>query len=140
MGTPQRLVGQFHDPGRQAQADEVEQGKGGQRLAVAVSCVLDDRQFAGVAEDLVEGEGGVALGGDDHLGAVGRVLVRDVGVAGDAFVQKYLERARAVRERPRTGSRRPSDEDRVPPPQARADLVVVGVDDGRVGRPQGLLA
>ena len=88
LGPPQLLVGQFGDPGRQAQADEVEQGEGGQGLAVAVGGVLDDGQLGGVAEDLVEGEGGVAFGGDDDLGPVGGVLVRDVGVAGDALVDE----------------------------------------------------
>ena len=42
---------------------------------MAVGGVLDERQFGGVTEDLVECEGGGALGGDDHLGAVGQVLV-----------------------------------------------------------------
>lgn len=55
---------------------------------MAVGGVLDDGQLGGVAEDLVEGEGGVSFGGDDDLGAVGGVLVGDVGVAGDAFVEE----------------------------------------------------
>jgi hypothetical protein len=55
---------------------------------VAVGGVLDDRQLGGIAQDLVQGEGRVAFGRDDDLGAVGRVLVRDVGVAGEPLVDE----------------------------------------------------
>lgn len=55
---------------------------------MAVGGVLDDGQLGGVPEDLVEGEGGVAFGGDDDLGAVGGVLVGDVGVAGQPLVDE----------------------------------------------------
>ncbi len=83
---PQALLGELGDAGRQAQSDQVEEGEGGEGLAVAVGGVLGDGQLGGVAEDLVEGEGGIAFGGDDDLGAVGGVLIGDVGVAGDALV------------------------------------------------------
>ncbi len=52
--------------------------KVGQGLAVAVGGVLDDGQLGGVPQDLVKGEGGVAFGGDDDLGAVGGPVLGSV--------------------------------------------------------------
>ena len=60
---------------------------------MGVGGVLGDRQLGGVAEDAVEGVGGVSVGGDDDLGAVGGVLVGDVGVLGDAFVDEVARQA-----------------------------------------------
>ena len=62
VGPPQAFLGELGDPGRQPQPDQVEQGEGGQGLAMAVRGVLGDRQLGGVAEDLIKGEGGVAFG------------------------------------------------------------------------------
>jgi len=67
-GPPERFLGELGDAGRQSQANAVVEGEGGQGLAMAVGGVLGDRQLGGVAEDLVEDEGG-AVGGDDDLGA-----------------------------------------------------------------------
>ncbi len=47
-GRHRGLSASFSGPRRQAQPDEVEPGKGRQRLAVAVGGVLDERQFGGV--------------------------------------------------------------------------------------------
>lgn len=42
VGPPELFLGELGDAGREAEADEVEQGEGGQGLAVAVGGVLDD--------------------------------------------------------------------------------------------------
>lgn len=48
--------------------------------------MLGDGQVGGVAQDLVEGEGGFGDRGGDDLGAVGGVVVGDVGEGGGALV------------------------------------------------------
>ncbi len=40
VGPPELFLGELGDAGREAEADEVEQGEGGQGLAVAVGGVL----------------------------------------------------------------------------------------------------
>ena len=74
--------------GESRSPDDVEHRECRQGLAVAVCGVLDDRELAGVAEDLVKGVRGVSFGGDDDLGAERRVLVGDVGVARDALINE----------------------------------------------------
>ena len=86
--SPQRFLREFRDPGRQAEADEVEQGEGGEGLAVAVGAVFGDGELGGVTEELVDDVGGVSVGGDDDLDPEGGVLVRDVGVGSDALVDE----------------------------------------------------
>ena len=55
---------------------------------MGIGGVFEDRQFGCVTKYLVQNVGGVALGGDDDLGAVGGVLVGDVRVLGDSLIQK----------------------------------------------------
>jgi hypothetical protein len=81
VGAPVPLLGELGDPWGEPLADEIDQGDGDQGLPVRVGRVLQQRQFGGVAEDLVQHVRGAAVGGDDDLGAEGGVLVGDVGVA-----------------------------------------------------------
>jgi len=103
--------------------------------------MFQDGQFGGVAEDLIEDVGGVAVGGDDDLRAVGGVLVGDVGVAGDALVEE-VPRQRpggqrfAAHRQPKPvgggqGAASPHLGERVP---------VVLVDDGGIRRAKGVFA
>jgi len=85
--------------------------------------VLGDRQVGRVAEDLVQYRDGLAPGGRDDLGAIGRVLIGDVGVGRGALVEE-VPRQRpcgqaAATLRPRCGKRCPSEDDKVPPSQSR---------------------
>ncbi len=78
--------GQVPDAGREAQPYEIEGGEEGQGLAGGIHGVLGDGQVGRVAEDLVEGKGPFEHGGGDDLGAVGGVLVGDMGEGGGAFM------------------------------------------------------
>jgi len=141
VGSPEAFLGQLGDAGRQAQADQVEEGEGGQGLAVAVGGVLDDGQLGGVAEDLVEGEGGVSFGGDDDLGSVGGVLIGDMGVARHSLVQEIpRQRSRRKGPAPHRQAQPVGGRQGASTPGGGEGIAVVGVDDGGVGRPQGLLA
>jgi 2-polyprenyl-3-methyl-5-hydroxy-6-metoxy-1,4-benzoquinol methylase len=66
----------------------VEDRERGQGLSGGVDGVLAERQIGWVAEDLVQDCDGLAPGGPDDLGAVGGVVVGDVGVGGGALVEE----------------------------------------------------
>ena len=86
VGPPPGLVGDLGDAGRELLAHEIEQGEGSQHLAVRIGGVLDDGQFGGVAEDLVQHVEPVTLRGHDDPGAEGGVLVGHMAVGGHALV------------------------------------------------------
>jgi hypothetical protein len=67
------------------EAEEVEQREVRQRRAVGVGGVLGDEQIGLVAQDAVEHVVAFGGGGHDHLRVERRVLVRGVGVGGDAL-------------------------------------------------------
>jgi len=73
-------LAQVPDPGRELQAEQVEQAEVDQGDPVGVGGVFGDRDVGGVAEDFVEHVVRLALGRDDDLRSVGGVLVGDVGV------------------------------------------------------------
>ena len=109
-----------------------EQARGG---------VLGDRQVGRVPEDLIKHCDRLAPGGRDDLGAVGRVLVGNVGVGGGALVEEVArqgaggEAATALREPLPVRGRQ-----RAAAPQARERVAVVGVHQAGVRLSQRVLA
>ena len=128
------------DAWRELQAGQIEDRERGQRLTGGVGGVLGDRQVSRVAENLIEHRDRLAPGGRDDLGAVGRVLIGDVGVGGGALVEEVArqgagrEAATALREPlPVRGRQRPAT------PQPSERMPMVGVHKPGVRLPQGLL-
>jgi hypothetical protein len=111
-------------------------------MAVGVGGVLDDRQLGGVAQDLIEHVKAVTIGRDDDLGPVGGVLVRDVGVGGDALVEEVARQDPGGQRAPSHGQAEAVRGRQCPPaPDAGEGLMVVLIDHRGVGRLQpGLVA
>ena len=87
-GPVELFLGELGDPRGEPLVDEVEHPERREGLAVAVGGVLEQRQLGRVAEDFIECERRVALGGDDDLRPERRVLVGDVGVARQALMHE----------------------------------------------------
>lgn len=132
---------QVPDPRGQLHPQQVEQAEVHQRDTVGVGGVLGDRQIRCVAEDFVEYVVGFTFGGDDDLGAVGGVLVGDVGVGRQALfgeIAAHRPRRRRPPARreplPITGRQRPGAE------HCGQRQALVVVDQHQIGRAQGFLA
>jgi hypothetical protein len=76
------------DARREHQPDQVEEGEVDQGDPACVDRVFGDREIGCIAEDFVQHVVGFPVGRDDDLCAVGGVLVGDVGVGRDAFVDE----------------------------------------------------
>lgn len=87
---------------------------------MGVDGVCSDVEVGGVADDYVENVGGVTVGAGNDLGAVGGVLVGHVGVGGAALVDEEPGQSPCGQRLGLIGSRSPSEDDRMPPPQILA--------------------
>ena len=108
------------DARAELQPGQVEDRERRKCLSGRVDGVLGERQIRWVAEDLIEYRDGLAPGAGDDLGAVGGVLIGDMGVGGGAFIKEVARQRSGVRLRPRCGNRCPSEDDSVPPPHSAA--------------------
>ena len=82
--TPQSLIGEVADPGRESQTDEVKQAEDEVGIPCRVGGVFLDVEIRFVVEDGIEDERGFSYRGGDQPRAVLAVLVRRPGVDGGA--------------------------------------------------------
>lgn len=116
----ERQLAQVPDPGRELQAEQVEQPEIDQGHSMRVGRVLGDRQVRGIAQDLVEHEVRFPFRGDDDLRAVGRVLIRHVRVRTEPFLREVPAESSRGQRLSLGREALASEEDRVPPPKIGA--------------------